>query len=132
MLPDEDFTESLDDLEWLSGWNFITDIYRGVEHLLSYFKNHRMAIGQENRKLSTAFLVDYDPREKILGPLELAYSNLPLRFRTAQKVSQDVRQNRCGFQTANVIATYQVRGYQPLLRSQLTCSAFEGVILYCQ
>ncbi len=108
VLPDQDLTESLEDLEWLSGWNFITDIYRGIEHLIAYFKNRRMTINQENRCLSTAFLIDYDPQEKILGPLDLAYSNLPLRFKKAQRMSRDVRLNRCGFQTANIIATYQV------------------------
>jgi hypothetical protein len=108
VVPDQDFTESLEDLEWLTGWNFITDIYRGIEHLIAYFKNRRMTINQENRCLSTAFLIDYNPQEKILRPLELAYSNLPLRFREARRMSRNVRQNRCGFQTANIIATYQV------------------------
>ncbi|KAK5229427.1 hypothetical protein LTR72_000958 [Exophiala xenobiotica] len=108
VVPDQDFTESLEDLEWLTGWNFITDIYRGIEHLIAYFKNRRMTINQENRCLSTAFLIDYNPQEKILRPLELAYSNLPLRFREARRMSRNVRQNRCGFQTANIIATYQL------------------------
>ncbi|KIW47048.1 uncharacterized protein PV06_02660 [Exophiala oligosperma] len=108
MVPDQDFTESVENLEWLSGWNYITDIYRGIEHLISYFKNRRTTINQDNRCLSTAFLIDYDPQEKILRPLDLAYSNLPPRFKKAQGMSQDIRLNRCGFQTANIIATYQL------------------------
>ncbi|KAI1617866.1 putative C6 transcription factor [Exophiala viscosa] len=108
IIPDQDYTESIADMEWLSGWNFITDIYRGIEHLISYFKNHRMTISQENRNLSTAFLLDYDPREKILAPLATTFQNLPERFKRARKASRDVRQNRCGFQTANIIATYQL------------------------
>ncbi|KAK4934662.1 hypothetical protein LTR10_024126 [Elasticomyces elasticus] len=107
MIPDQDHTESVVDMEWLSGWNFITDIYRGIEHLITYFKNHRMTVSQENRSLSTAFLLDYDPREKILAPLATAFQNLPGRFKRARRASRDVRQNRCGFQTANIIATYQ-------------------------
>ncbi|KIW10315.1 hypothetical protein PV08_11277 [Exophiala spinifera] len=107
-LPDQDFTESMENLEWLTGWNFITDIYRGIEHLISYFRNKRTTIHLDNRCLSTAFLIDYDPQEKIVRPLNLAYSNLPLRFKKAQRVSQDIRLNRCGFQTANIIATYQL------------------------
>lgn len=118
MIPDQDLTESLEDLEWLSGWNFITDIYRGIEHLMSYFKNRRMTISQANRSLSTAFLIDYDPQEMIVKPLDRAYSSLPSRFKEAQGISRDVRQNRCGFQTANIIATYQVGGQ---VRSALLC-----------
>ncbi|EXJ82511.1 hypothetical protein A1O3_06324 [Capronia epimyces CBS 606.96] len=108
MLPDQDFTESAADSEWLSGWNFITDIYRGIEHLISYFKSGRTLASQENRSLSTAFLLDYDPQEKILMPLAVALSNLPSRFKRARGISRDVRQNRCGFQAANIICTYQL------------------------
>lgn len=68
--------------------------------------------------MSTAFIVDYDPRQKILLPLELAFQNLPARFKQALPMSQDVRQNRCGFQAANIIATFQVC-YTP--SSQVVC-----------
>lgn len=109
MLPDQDFTELTGDSEWLSGWNFITDIYRGIEHLISYFKSRRVTVSQENRSLSTAFLLNYDPQEKILRPLAMTLHNLPIRFKRAREISRDVRRNRCGFQTANIICTYQVR-----------------------
>jgi len=108
-LTDDDFTESNHEMEWLSGWNFVTDIYRGIEHLISYYKARRAGLNPKARSLSTAFLVDYDPRNKILMPLELVFQNLPGRFKLALPMSQDVRQNRCGFQTANIVATYQVR-----------------------
>lgn len=110
MIPDRDITESDGDMEWLSGWNFITDIYRGMEHLSSYFRNRRMTVSQKNRSLATSFLVEYDP-EKIIQPLATAFLNMPARFKKAQRISSDVRQNRCGFQTANIIATYQVLPY---------------------
>lgn len=124
MVPDQDFTESVENLEWLSGWNYITDIYRGIEHLISYFKNRRTTINQDNRCLSTAFLIDYDPQEKILRPLDLAYSNLPPRFKKAQGMSQDIRLNRCGFQTANIIATYQVKALRAAPDSANTSSFY--------
>lgn len=110
MIPDRDFTESDGDTEWLSGWNFITDIYRGMEHLSEYFRNRRMTVSQQNRSLATSFLLDYDP-EKIIRPLATAFLNMPARFKHAQRISRSVRQNRCGFQTANIIATYQVPPY---------------------
>ncbi|KIV92350.1 hypothetical protein, variant 1 [Exophiala mesophila] len=107
-LPDQDFTESIRESEWLSGWNFITDIYRGMEHVIPYFRSRRAIVNRANRKLSTAFLYDYDPQEKIVEPLALALSNLPSRFKHAFAVSRDTRQNRCAFQTANIICTYHL------------------------
>lgn len=132
MLPDHDFTISATDSEWLSGWNFVTDIYRGIEHLISYFKSRRTSVSQENRSLSTAFLLDYDPQEKILGPLAVALSRLPMRFRRAHGISPDVRQNRCGFQTANIICTYQVRVIlvHKVLHVQLTEEAYANVVVH--
>jgi len=84
------------------------DIYRGIEHVITYYKARRAGLNASARNLSTALIVDYDPRAKILLPLELAFQNLPARFKQALPMSQDVRQNRCGFQAANVIATFQV------------------------
>lgn len=107
-LPDQDYTELTHDSEWLSGWNFITDIYRGMEHLISYFRSARMSTEQEDRCLSTKFLFDYDPHEKIVLPLAQALSAMPTRFTRAVAVSSDTRRNRCVFQVANIICTYQV------------------------
>ena len=107
-LPDEDSTDSSQKLEWLSGWNFVTEIYRGIEHLISYYKARRAGLNPKARSHSTAFLVDYDPRQKILMPLERAFQDLPERFKHALPMSQNTQQNRCGFQTSSIVATYQV------------------------
>lgn len=109
-IPDNDPTDSDVDTEWLSGWNFITDLYRGIEHGIAHFKSRRGSsnINNEHRNLSTSFILDYDPQEKILGPLARARRNLPDRFKSASKVSSNVRRNRCGFQAANIACTYQV------------------------
>jgi hypothetical protein len=111
-LPDDDFTESSGDYEWLRGWNFITDLYRGLEHVIALFKSRRASANVENRSLSTSFALDYDPQEKILGPLAIARRNLPSRFQKAMKISSDVRRNRCGFQAANIACTYQVSFFE--------------------
>lgn len=132
-LPDQDFTESVGESEWLSAWNFVTDIYRGIEHLMSYFKSRRMTVSQANRSLSTAFILDYDPQEKILKPLEMALTNLPARFKHAQGRSQDVRRNRCGFQAANIICTYQVSlGRRPRRPFLLMEEASANVVIHSQ
>lgn len=106
--PDPAYGEPLDNFEWLSGWNFVTDLYRGIEHLTSYFRSRRQTVVQQGRSLSTAFLLDYDPQEKILGPLTQALSVLPNRFKYAHSITHDIPRNRCGFQAANIICTYQV------------------------
>lgn len=108
-LPDQDSTEVTQDSEWLSGWNFITDIYRGMEHLITYFRYRRTKMSQGERALSTTFLTDYNPHEKIVQPLVQALSAMPERFTQAAAISSDIRRNRCVFQVANIICTYQVR-----------------------
>lgn len=97
--------------EWLSGWNFVTDLYRALEHLLTRFRIRLFPAirDQKSRSLSTVFLVDHDLDKSILEPLYVTYRNLPDRFTAAAPMSLDKARNRCGFQAANIICTYQVR-----------------------
>lgn len=110
-VPDLD-SDGNDEVEWLTGWNFVTDLYRGLEHLLAKFRPRRLSKHHSRIARSTAlptmFLVDFDPESKILLPLKTALDNLPVRFRTAQPLSSNVSMNRCGFQATNIVCTYQV------------------------
>ncbi|KPI36799.1 uncharacterized protein AB675_11747 [Cyphellophora attinorum] len=103
-LPDQ----SHDEAEWLSGWNFVTDLYRGIEHLLTLFKARRMVSTQQGRKLNTDFRLDYRPEDHVLKPLAAALDELPTRFKHAEACSGLGARNRCGFQAANIICTYQL------------------------
>ncbi|KAH8697841.1 putative C6 transcription factor [Talaromyces proteolyticus] len=108
-IQDNDLTKSDDgQFEWLSGWNFVTDLYRGIEHVISQFKYRRASTKLDDRYLSTSFILDYDPQKKILDPLAAARRGLPDRFMKAMPVSSNVRRNRCGYQTANIACTYQL------------------------
>lgn len=110
-LPDDDLTgSSLEPTEWLSGWNYVTDLYRGLEHLVSKFRVTRMYAGTDSPRtsFSTFFLLDYDPEAKIIKPLTARLGNLPPRFKHATKMSPNIGANRCSFQAANIICTYQV------------------------
>ncbi|CAK7234860.1 hypothetical protein SCUCBS95973_009076 [Sporothrix curviconia] len=104
-----------EDVEWLTGWNFVTDLYRGLEHLMAKFRPRRLSKHHSRTARSTAlptmFLVDFDPESKILLPLKDALENLPDRFRNAQPISTNVAMNRCGFQATNIVCTYQVRNF---------------------
>lgn len=106
---DDGANESDSDTEWLTGWNFVTDIYRSLEHLLTKFRLWRLPTyqGRARSTIQTDFLLDFDPEVQILAPLQSALENLPLRFRHAQPLSADIAMNRCGFQAANIVCTYQ-------------------------
>jgi hypothetical protein len=127
-IQDNDFTR-LDKgaFEWISG-NFVTDLYRGIEHVISQFKYRRASANMDRRCLSTSFVLDYDPQEKILDPPAAARRDLPDRFMKAMPVSSDVRRNRCGYQTANIACTYQVSTALHTSRDiQLRNKAFENI-----
>ncbi|EED15577.1 C6 transcription factor, putative [Talaromyces stipitatus ATCC 10500] len=130
-MQDADFAESEgcdeQQLEWLSGWNFVTDLYRGIEHVITQFRYRRASTDVNRRCLSTSFVLDYDPQERILDPLAAEREALPDRFKKAMPVSSNVRLNRCGYQTANIACTYQ------LLR-MVTFSVYHTTTLYeaCQ
>lgn len=97
------------DFEWLSGWNFVTDLYRGLEHLLAKLRLRLLSNPQlrPHSVLSTTFLTDYDHEKDILAPLTSTYKSLPERFKTAAPLSpSNINANRCGYQTANIVCTY--------------------------
>lgn len=107
--PKGENDEAEDDEEWLSGWNFVTDLYRGLEHMLTKVRLLREPRLQERSVLSTSFLLDYGHEDRILAPLMSAYENLPTRFKVAHPMSSDIHKTRCGFQTANIVCTFLVR-----------------------
>ncbi|KEF60186.1 uncharacterized protein A1O9_05036 [Exophiala aquamarina CBS 119918] len=117
---DEDYTNSDPDSEWLSGWNFVTDIYRGLEHLIVSFRSRRSSTELERRKLSTSFMLDANTHEKVLSQLADAYHKLPARFKKAAPLSSDTRRNRCSFQAANIICTYQLMNMVSFTISEAT------------
>lgn len=113
--PEGEGEDAADEFEWLSGWNFVTDLYRGLEHLLTKVRLLRDGKVRQRSVLSTTFLVEYDHEDRILAPLNAMYDALPARFQSAAPMSSDVNKNRCGFQTANIVCTFLV--------GSLTCFA---------
>ena len=111
---------------WLCGWNFITDLYRVLEHVISYFRDRR------SRARKRSFLHDIFKDESIVSKTSVLdsvmsmYINLPQRFKDTPPVSYDVRQDRFGFQAANITATIQ------LLRMVLFTAAGASIEERCQ
>ncbi|PSK45141.1 hypothetical protein B9Z65_2281 [Elsinoe australis] len=106
-IPDEESTELGPAFEWLTGWNFVTDLYRGMEHLITRFRLSRNPQHTERRLLRTSFISADHITNQIVAQLTAGYESLPERFKSAES-SNDPRSNRCGFQTANIICTKQL------------------------
>ena len=92
---------------WLRGWNFTTDLYRILEHVMDQY--HRLK--GRNASLPTAtdlFTSDTPAQAKILDHVMALYNELPQRFKEIPEVEADISEDRFNFQAANITATLQV------------------------
>ncbi|BGP57374.1 hypothetical protein JCM8202v2_005015 [Rhodotorula sphaerocarpa] len=71
---------------WLTGWNFVTELYKTLEY----------ALDSPQRGSATAF--DF---------LDSAYLSLPVEFREMRPFSGNAAEDRIGYQTANIRVTMQ-------------------------
>ena len=94
---------------WLSGWNFITDLYRVLEHALTRFRYH------SNRSRRQSFLHEIF-EDKFTSVTEASvrnsvlqmYLNLPACFKETPEVTYNVKKDRFGFQAANITGSLQL------------------------
>jgi len=104
---DEDIMEHgfgiLADVSFLKGWNFTTDMYRVLEHLVGRLKNRR----REPDAISAMFPTAEPSATDIIAHLETKYGTLPAVYRSAQVMTGDHRQDSFGFQAANIAITFQ-------------------------
>lgn len=91
---------------WLSGWNFTTDLYRILEHVITHFRDRRRGkrsflteIFGDRTNISAAAV-----RDSIMN----MYANLPRCFKETQPITCDMTLDRYGFQAANITATVQL------------------------
>ena len=99
---------------WLSGWNFITDLYRVLEHALVRFHGHRRSRSTPNNQRDSSFLHNIfgdkstasqsSVQEKVLQ----LYINLPPCFKETPEMMYDIRRDRFGFQAANITGSLQL------------------------
>ncbi|KAL6806705.1 hypothetical protein GGI42DRAFT_341895 [Trichoderma sp. SZMC 28013] len=88
---------------WLSGWNFITDLYRVLEHALARFRDRRRSFMSEiidDQSTVTGTSV----RDKVLR----MYLNLPECFKNTPAMAFNQKQDLFGFQAANITASLQL------------------------
>ena len=93
---------------WLSGWNFITDLYRVLEHALTRFRNFRP------HTQGHSFLHDIFPDSLSLteaavrdSVLEM-YMKIPTCFKEIPEMTYDVKKDRLSFQAANISGSVQL------------------------
>jgi hypothetical protein len=93
---------------WLSGWNFITDLYRILEHALTRFRNFRP------RKHGRSFLHDIFQDTSTLTEASVRdsvlqmYINLPPCFKETPEMTYDTKKDRVSFQAANISGSVQL------------------------
>ncbi|KAI0439416.1 fungal-specific transcription factor domain-containing protein [Xylaria telfairii] len=93
---------------WLFGWNFITDLYRVLEHALTRFR------GNQSYTRRRGFLTDIFRDQNTVTATSvsdgavLMYVNLPEPFKQTPPMTYDSRKDLFGFQAANITASLQL------------------------
>lgn len=105
--PSQNLQPSVHSDCWLSGWNFITDLYRVLEHALVRFRRHRNR--GRKRSLHDIFgdqssVTEASVRDSVME----MYMNLPQCFKETPPLAYNVRKDRFGFQAANITASLQL------------------------
>ena len=89
---------------WITGWNFITDLYQVLEHTLLQYRFKR-STSQASRVfpiLGTSLVAD------VLAEVSDMQERLPAQFQKTIDRPKDANQIRCNFQVANRVCTAQV------------------------
>ncbi|GFP54652.1 hypothetical protein ACSS6W_002485 [Trichoderma asperelloides] len=88
---------------WISGWNFITDLYRVLEHALARFRDRRRSFMSEIID-DQSTVTETSIRNKVLQ----MYLNLPECFKHTPAMAFNQKQDLFGFQAANITASLQL------------------------
>lgn len=113
---------------WLSGWNFVTDLYRMLEHALARFYGNRNQNNRtDNNSLFQNIFSDYDttsPDSSVADAILQLYLDLPIWYKeTPEMTFDDTKRDRFAFQAANITATLQLVRMVLLATSQDTIAA---------
>lgn len=90
---------------WLYGWNFVTDLYRILEHALQYLQP------RSKRTPVIKFDINEDWQAKtahLLQRITEMYNELPALFKSTRPPTNDVSKDLYSFQAANIVATVQL------------------------
>ncbi|KAJ9479273.1 Zn(2)-C6 fungal-type domain-containing protein [Pseudozyma hubeiensis] len=110
---------------WLRGWNFVTDLYRKLEHTVDSLGSLR------NLALTPSATNAIEPSACVTGSAVLSngtdlYNQLPPIFKDIQPITGRLNTDLFGFQAANIRATLQ------LVRMSVLATEHSTVIQKCE
>lgn len=92
---------------WVKGWNFVTDLYRILEHAVDRLGNLRNPIQRTPSVMS--YIDQGSPRQSsVLTNIMTLYEQLPPIFKTTQPLTGRLEKDLFGFQAANIAASLQL------------------------
>lgn len=94
-------------VNWLQGWNFVTDLYRILEHSVDHLR--RLDVSGERSSFAQK-LVEYPltSQTSILDHIRDIYAALPNQFKATGQMTLNFGEDLFSFQAANVAATVQL------------------------
>ncbi|KAI1155357.1 hypothetical protein F4825DRAFT_459869 [Nemania diffusa] len=93
---------------WIFGWNFVTDLYRVLEHALTRFRETQF------RARRSGFLTDIFQAQNTVTATSVSdsvvhmYVDIPECFKQTPEMTYDSRKDLFGFQAANITASLQL------------------------
>ncbi|KAL5334130.1 fungal-specific transcription factor domain-containing protein [Aspergillus crustosus] len=111
-------------VNWITGWNFTTDMYRILEHALDS-QRQRQPPNNGLTDVCSLFRPAQAAGSWLMDRVLTMYAALPPQFRETPPVTGDLAHDIFGFQSANIQATLQ------LLRMVLSSNEDQGVNEKC-
>ncbi|CEJ86534.1 hypothetical protein VHEMI04132 [[Torrubiella] hemipterigena] len=113
---------------WVSGWNFVTDLYRVLEHALARFHRSRNKANYAGQgSLPNNIFLDEScmiPEASVADLVLQLYLDLPSCYKETPDMSfHNTRRDRIAFQAANITATLQLVRIVLLATSRGTVAA---------
>jgi len=99
--------ESQECPSWIKGWNFVTDLYRILEHTVNRLGHLRNPV---RRTPSVQAYIEQGvlPQTSVLNNIMTLYEQLPPVFKTTQPLTGNLQSDLFGFQAANIAASLQL------------------------
>lgn len=111
-------------VSWLHGWNFTTDLYRILEHVVDGTRR-RFSSANGTQEVWSLFSPANMSEPAVMERVLSMYAALPSQFRETPPTTGDMGKDLFGFQSANIQATLQ------LLRMVLLSAEEIGVDKKC-
>jgi hypothetical protein len=125
LLPPSNVTVvSSQPVNWLRGWNFTTDLYRILEHVVDG-NRRRFSSANGTTPVWSLFEPSSMSEPTVMEQVLTMYKTLPPQFRETPPTTGDISKDLFGFQAANIQATLQ------LLRMVLLSTEEIGVERKC-